>query len=106
MGGCVGIHNKLLENKVLSCCQVCDWSISGSTYRGLWLLSSCRGSMAEYWQHKSGAPGFDSRRLPAFSLSSIFASKHLNSLDSNVNSKPSETLDHSGSKCQIVAVHF
>ena len=51
-------------------------------------------------------PGFDSRRLPAFSLSSIFASKHLNSLDSNVNSKPSEALDHSGSKCQIVAVHF
>ena len=29
-------------------------------------------------------PGFNSQQLPAFSLASIFASKHLNSLYSNM----------------------
>ena len=35
-----------------------------------WWLSSCRSSVAEHWLYKPGG-GFDSRRLPAFSLSSI-----------------------------------
>jgi len=39
-----------------------------------WWLSICRSSVAEHWLH-----GFDSHQPLAFSLSSIFASKYLNS---------------------------
>ena len=34
--------------------------------------SSCHSSVAEQWHPKAVVPGFDSRWLPAFSLSSIF----------------------------------
>ena len=41
---------------------------------GGWWLSGCCSSVAEHWLHKPKCPGFDSRQLPAFSLSSTFAS--------------------------------
>ena len=44
-----------------------------------WWLSSCRGSVAEHWWLKSEVSWFNSQQLLAFSLSSTFASKRLNS---------------------------
>ena len=39
-----------------------------------WWLSGCCGSVAEHWRLSQRCSGFHSRQLPAFSLSSIFAS--------------------------------
>ena len=44
-----------------------------------WWLSGCHGSVAEHWWLKPGVSWFNSQQLLAFSLSSIFASKRLNS---------------------------
>ena len=69
---------------ILSGYRVCNWGISVPplvyTYRGFRGLLVVISSVAEHWLHKPGFPGFDSRQLLAFSLSSIFTSKHLNSL--------------------------
>ena len=42
-------------------------------------LKASVAHLAEHWQLKPEVSGFDSHRLPAFSLSSIFTSQHLNS---------------------------
>ena len=52
----------------------------GSTYRGLWGLVVVRLSWLSGGSSQR-CPGFDSWQLPAFSLSSIFASQHLKSKD-------------------------
>ena len=52
----------------------CHISINVIHYIEGWWLSGCRSSVAEHWLHK---PGVDSRRLPAFSLPCIFASKNI-----------------------------
>ena len=69
---------------ILSGCQVCDWGIQYhlcSIYRGLWGLVVVRLSWfsGRALAAQASCPRFDSRRLPTFSLSSIFASWHLNS---------------------------